>query len=200
MHLSKFRTLLMRHSPDLVFIGLGNPGIEYRDTRHNIGFRCIDSLADAFGVSLDCRVETVVIGEGVFKGRRVILAKPRTFVNRSGEAVLYLTARYKIGLEKLVVVYDEMELPLGKIRLRPSGSSGGHNGIKSVSHSLGSQAFPRIRVGIGRPPNNVDPMTFVLGVPKEEERAVICNSIKMVVGASSTILRNGINEAMNCYN
>ena len=191
---------MMHHSPDLIFIGLGNPGMEYRDTRHNIGFRCIDSLADAFGVSLDRRVKTVVIGEGVFNGRRIILAKPRTFVNRSGEAILYLIARYKIGLEKLVVVYDEMELPLGKIRLRPSGSSGGHNGIKSISHSLGNQAFPRIRVGIGRPPNNVDPMTFVLGVPKEDEKAMICDSIKMVVGASATILRDGINEAMNCYN
>ena len=118
--------------PEMLVVGLGNPGDRYRDTRHNVGFRCVDRIAGDHAIELSRRQRRALIGEGVIDGHPVVVARPRTFVNRSGEAVAYLLTRYAATPDRLLVVYDDMDLPLGKLRLRPSGSAGGHNGIKSI--------------------------------------------------------------------
>ena len=126
-------------------VGLGNPGPKYAETRHNIGFWFIDLLAKKHSVQLERKHKTSIIGECMIEGQRVILVKPRTFVNLSGQSVEYLLARYSITLDKLLIVYDDISLPAGKLRLRPEGSAGGHNGIRSIIGSTKSQDFPRMR-------------------------------------------------------
>ena len=142
--------------PEMLVVGLGNPGDRYRDTRHNVGFRCVDRIAGDHAIELSRRQRRALIGEGVIDGHPVVVARPRTFVNRSGEAVAYLLTRYAATPDRLLVVYDDMDLPLGKLRLRPSGSAGGHNGIKSIIDAVGTREFPRLRIGIGRPARGVD--------------------------------------------
>ena len=149
--------------PEMLVVGLGNPGDRYRDTRHNVGFRCVDRIAGDHAIELSRRQRRALIGEGVIDGHPVVVARPRTFVNRSGEAVAYLLTRYAATSDRLLVVYDDMDLPLGKLRLRPSGSAGGHNGIKSIIDAVGTREFPRLRIGIGRPAGGVDQVGHVLG-------------------------------------
>ena len=186
--------------PSLIVVGLGNPGPEYADTRHNIGYRFVDRIARANGVTLSRRHRSAIVGEGTIDGHPIVLAKPRTFVNRSGEAVSYLLTRYRTAAEGLLIVYDEMELPLGKVRLRPRGSAGGHNGIKSIVDALGTQDFPRLRIGIGRPSGDSDPIAYVLGVPGDEEQAAVLDSIEFASKVAVTLLTEGIDVAMNRYN
>ena len=157
-------------------------------------------MADEHGVSLSRRHRSAIVGEGTIDGHRIALAKPRTFVNRSGDAVSYLLARYKAPPANLLVIYDEMELPLGKVRLRPRGSAGGHNGIKSIVDALGSQDFPRLRIGIGRPSGDSDPIAYVLGVPEDEEQASVRESIELASKIAVTLLTEGIDVTMNRYN
>lgn len=184
----------------LIVVGLGNPGPEYVDTRHNFGFRCIDRMADEHGVTLSRRHRSAIVGEGAIDGHRIVLAKPRTFVNRSGEAVSYLLTRFKATPEKLLIIYDEMELPLGNVRLRPRGSAGGHNGIKSIVDALGSQDFPRLRIGIGRPSGDSDAIAYVLSVPRDEEQVAVDDSIELASKVVVTLLAEGIDVAMNRHN
>ena len=187
--------------PELIVVGLGNPGPEYARTRHNIGFRCVDLLASKYGVTLSRRHRSAAVGEGEIDGRRVVLAKPRTFVNRSGAAVSYLLARYAAAPERLLVVYDEMELPLGRVRLRPRGGAGGHNGLRSIVNAVGSEEVARLRVGIGRPPPGVDPVDYVLGEPAaEEEEAALSGSVELSVEIVRAVLTDGIDTAMNRHN
>ena len=137
-----------------IILGLGNPGNDYVNTRHNIGFYYIDYLSRILKIKTSIKDNNVVYGEGLFNNNKVILAKPKTFVNNSGNAVKFLLNKYNLELENIIVIYDDMSLELGKIRIRPQGSSGGHNGIKSIINTVGSQNFSRIRVGIGAPVSN----------------------------------------------
>ncbi len=180
-------------------VGLGNPGAEYADHRHNIGFRCIDHLAQEHGVALTKKRFKAVLGEGRIAGARVILAKPQTFMNDSGAAVGPLSRWYKIPPERVLVIYDDLDLPFGRIRVRPGGGSGGHNGIKSVIAALGTQEFPRIRVGIGRPQRG-DPVDYVLNAFDREQAPFVPDLCERVAQAVETFLSQGIREAMNVHN
>tara|TARA_Y100000996_G_C22493511_1_gene631257 strand:- start:588 stop:1061 length:474 start_codon:yes stop_codon:yes gene_type:complete len=146
-----------------IILGLGNPGDDYVNTRHNIGFYYIDYLSRILKIKTSIKDNNVVYGEGLFNNNKVILAKPKTFVNNSGNAVKFLLNKYNLELENIIVIYDDMSLELGKIRIRPQGSSGGHNGIKSIINTVGSQNFSRIRVGIGAPVSNKGNIEYVLG-------------------------------------
>ena len=177
---------------DLVVVGLGNPGPKYAGTRHNLGFRCIDRIAAEYSISLSRRHRTALVGEGTVEGRPVALAKPRTYVNRSGEAAAYLLARYALPPDRLLVVYDDIALPPGKIRLRPGGSAGGHNGARSITQAIGAQAFPRIRIGVGAPPEGVDQVEHVLGEMRGEELEAVEEAVERAAQATVAVLTDGI--------
>ena len=186
--------------PSLVIVGLGNPGGEYAGTRHNIGFWCLDRLAKEHSVTFSRRNRSALVGEGVIEGRRVALAKPRTFVNRSGGAITYLLARFRVSPQKLLIIYDDINLPVGKLRLRPRGSAGGHNGIKSIIEAVGTQDFPRIRVGVGRPSSDGNQIDHVLGAMSPEEQEATDDALKRVVQAVSSLLIEGIDATMSKFN
>ena len=181
-----------------LIVGLGNPGMGYSSNRHNVGFRCIDHFARQNRIPLPQRWQRAKVGTGTVAGVEVVLAKPQTFMNLSGAAVSSLVHRLKLPLEDLLVIHDDMDLPPGKVRIRPSGSSGGHRGTQSIIDSLGSQDFPRIRVGIGRPVG--DEISYVLSDFSSEERPVIAEAIATVSDAICCILTEGIEAAMNKYN
>ena len=186
--------------PSLVIFGLGNPGSEYAGTRHNAGFWCIDALAKKHDIVLERQNRSAIIGEGEIDDRRVVLVKPRTFVNRSGAAVGYLTARYAMPMDKLLLVCDDINLPPGKLRLRRKGSAGGHNGIKSVIEAAGSQDFPRLRIGVGRPAEGTGQIEHVIGPMKSEDREVVDEAVERAADAIACLLSHGLEEAMSRYN
>ena len=182
-----------------IIVGLGNPGPRYRDTRHNVGFGCVDLLAERWGLAINDRRRTTVLGRGWRDGRRVALAKPRTFMNLSGESVAYLLARFGARPADLVIVYDEMALPLGRIRLRARGSDAGHNGIKDIIRTVRTTDFPRLRIGIGGPgiTGSVD---HVLGSFSDAEQPIVNNAVRRAAEAVECLLSEGIEIAMNRYN
>ena len=184
----------------LLIVGLGNPGPRYRCTRHNVGFRCVDLIARKWGIRQSERRAKAVLGRGNHAGRDIVLAKPRTFMNNSGEGVAYLLTRFAATPADLVVIYDEMELPMGRLRIRPSGSDGGHNGIRSIITTLKTQDFPRIRVGIGPPSPELDSIAHVLGHFSQEESSQIAQSVKEVAEAVECLLEHNIDVAMNRFN
>jgi PTH1 family peptidyl-tRNA hydrolase len=181
-------------------VGLGNPGPEYADSRHNIGFMCVDALAKKWGVKLGERRKLAALEKVRFEGTEVVLAKPRTYMNASGEAVAYLFSRFGGNAADLVVVYDEMDLPLGVIRIRGKGSSAGQKGVGNIIATLGSDAFPRIRVGIGKRPEGTGGRDYVLGSFSKDEWSVVNEVIERVVEAVECILREGLERAMNKFN
>ncbi len=183
-----------------LIVGLGNPGDRHRNSRHNLGFRCIDSLAGRWGITVNERRAKAVLGRGVRAGHDVVLAKPRTFMNNSGEGVDYLLTRFAARPANLLIVYDEMELPVGTLRIRPSGSAGGHNGIRSIIATIHTQDFPRLRVGIGHPPPGGDPIAHVLGPFTPDESTVIDESVTRAADAVDCLLEEDINAAMNRFN
>jgi len=182
-----------------IIVGLGNPGPRYRDTRHNVGFGCVDLLAERWGIVINDRRRTTVLGQGFHDGLPVALAKPRTFMNLSGESVAYLLARFGGRPEDLVIVYDEMALPLGRIRLRARGSDAGHNGIKDIIRTVRTIDFPRLRIGIGGPgmSGSVD---HVLGRFSDAEQPAANDAIGRAADAVECLLSEGIDIAMNRYN
>jgi len=186
--------------PELIVIGLGNPGPKYNETRHNLGFMCVDHISNVHSISMSDRRRYTILGNGKIEGIPVILAKPRTFVNNSGNAAHYLTTRYKVKPKNLLVVYDDLNLPFGKIRLRAKGSSGGHNGLKSISNALGSNEFPRVRIGIGQPSEVGKQIDYVLDTFSQKEREIIDEQIKLVENIIKIILTNGFTSAMNKFN
>jgi PTH1 family peptidyl-tRNA hydrolase len=186
--------------PKLVIVGLGNPGEEYAGSRHNVGFWCVDRIAGEHSIPLSRRNRSTLLGEGVIEGHPVALAKPRTFVNRSGEAITYLLARFRVSPGELLVIYDDIALPLGKIRLRPEGSAGGHNGIKSITQAIGTQDFPRLRVGVGAPPPGSDQIGYVLGSIPDDEMEVANAAVDRVAQAVASVLTEGIDTTMNRFN
>ncbi len=183
-----------------VIVGLGNPGDRYRNTRHNVGFHCIDLLARRWGIDVKERRAKAVLGRGRFREREVVLAKPRTFMNRSGEAINYLVARFGVKPADIVVIYDEMDLPVGRIRIRPGGSPAGHNGIRSIIGELHTQNFPRVRVGIGQPETQGGQVSHVLNRFTDEESGDISDAIQRVADAMECLLEENITIAMNRFN
>ncbi|MCM8901878.1 aminoacyl-tRNA hydrolase [Caldicoprobacter algeriensis] len=183
-----------------VITGLGNPGDEYVGTRHNAGFIVIDMLSRAYGIPLKDIKYKAVIGEGVIGGQRVVLAKPQTYMNSSGLSVLDLVCGYKIEPSNLIVIYDDIDLKLGKVRIRPSGSAGTHNGMRSIVYQLQTEDFPRIRIGIGAPPPGQDLADYVLSPFKEEELPVFLAACERAVKGVELILTRGIQEAMSRCN
>ncbi len=184
----------------LIVVGLGNPGARYNSTRHNVGFRFIDLLAKRADIRLNDRRAKAVLGEGRIEGHEVVLAKPRTFMNNSGEGIEYLLARFGGGPSSLLVVYDEMALPTGRIRLRASGSHAGHNGIRSIISSVQTDAFPRLRIGVGVPNQGGPSVPHVLGKFSKEEEPLIAQAVQDAVAAVQCMLEENIDVAMNRYN
>lgn len=184
---------------DKLIVGLGNPGRQYARNRHNVGFQCLDRLAQAYNLSFAQRRARASLASGKIADVRVVLAKPLTYMNLSGQAVGQLVSFYKLSLEDILVIYDDLDLPLGTIRLRPEGGSGGHKGMHSIIEALGSQAFPRLRVGIGRPPDN-DAVSYVLSDFTADEQITLESVYERVVAAVELFLREGIEAAMNVYN
>lgn len=181
-----------------LIVGLGNPGKEYEDTRHNVGFMVVDKLAEKLGIKVDRVKFKGLFGEGFFEGEKILLLKPMTYMNLSGQSVLDAVKFYKIPTENLVVIYDDMDLPLGRLRIRKKGSSGGHKGMESIIYHIASEGFPRIRVGIGRPKDDV--VDYVLGKFEPGEKKVIDAVIEAAAEAAVTIVQHGVEEAMNRYN
>ena len=182
-----------------LIVGLGNPGRQYAHNRHNVGFQCLDRLAQAHGLSFGNWRAKASLALGKIADVRVVLARPRTYMNLSGQAVGPLVRFYKLSLEDILIIYDDLDLPLGIIRLRPEGGSGGHKGMRSIIEALGSQTFPRLRVGIGRPPGN-DAASYVLNDFTADERTTLESVCEKVVAAVELFLREGIEAAMNTYN
>jgi PTH1 family peptidyl-tRNA hydrolase len=188
-----------------LIVGLGNPGKEYSASRHNVGFVCINYLAKANAITFDKKQGKARIGTGRIAGNEVVLAKPQTFMNLSGQAVIPLVQRYYLGLDDILIIQDDMDLPLGKIRIRKTGSAGGHNGLKSIIASLGSQDFVRIKVGIGRPEladenRKGEVVDYVLGDFDRDEIKLLERTIPRVTEAVVFLLTDGVEAAMNKFN
>lgn len=183
-----------------LIVGLGNPEHKYETTRHNIGFRCVDALAAAHGLSFDKKQGKARVAAGAINGFPVILAKPQTYMNLSGESVGALASFYKIPASQIVVIFDDMDLPLGTLRIRKNGGASGQKGMKSIIEHLGTQEFPRIRFGIGRPPGKMDPAAYVLLPFKADEEILVVETIDRVSRAILTWLSDGIENTMNWHN
>ncbi len=184
--------------PMFIIAGLGNPGRQYENTRHNAGFMAIDALADKYGISVDTRKHKALIGKGIIAGHKVVLAKPQTFMNVSGESIRELVDYYKIDEEsELLVIYDDISLEVGALRIRKKGSAGGHNGIKSILAHLGHNVFGRIKIGVGEKPKGWDLADYVLGAFSKAERQKIDESLPKVCHAVEILLEEGADEAMN---
>ena len=185
----------------VIIVGLGNPKKEYENTRHNIGFMAIDALAEKYNISvLDCK-HKALIGKGVINGNKVVLVKPLTYMNLSGEAVRAVIDYYKADAEsELIVIYDDVSLDVGQLRIRKKGSAGGHNGIKNIIAQLGHDVFLRIKIGVGEKPKGYDLADYVLGHFSKEELAVMQESLCKVDGAVNLMLAGEVDQAMNDYN
>ena len=184
-----------------IFVGLGNPGAEYANTKHNVGFMLADRLAKEIGAENWRNNFNALVAETFFDGEKILIVKPQTFMNLSGEAVVPVADFYKIELENLIVAHDDMDLPVGMIRLRPKGSSGGHKGIASIiQHFGGLQNFPRVRIGIGRPPENWSVNSHVLSPFTPDDAKIISETLKNLLPAVTCIFSEGINNAMNKFN
>ncbi len=183
-------------------VGLGNPGEKYAKTRHNMGFLTLDLLAEKEKLRIDRLKFKAVTAQATFGGARCLLMKPQTFMNLSGEAVREAAQFYKIPPEKVLVIYDDISIPVGKIRVRPSGSAGGHNGIKNIIAHLGTDKFPRVKVGVGAPGQEVDMIDWVIGNPSQAERKILQDSFERAIGAAECIIRNDgdCQKAMNLFN
>ncbi|HBE77017.1 MAG TPA: aminoacyl-tRNA hydrolase [Firmicutes bacterium] len=180
--------------------GLGNPGPQYQETRHNAGFLTIDKLAQRAGIQLNKKGFQSLYGKGTIDDQDSFLIKPQTFMNLSGQAVSSLVAYYKIPVSKLLIIYDDLDLPLGKIRFRLSGSPGGHKGLTSIIQMLGTNEVPRLRVGIGRPKNDQAVVDYVLAPFSGEEKRLFLESIEQAAIAGSFFVTEGPQYVMNHFN
>ena len=183
-----------------LLIGLGNPGREYKDNRHNIGFMLIDRLAvrlNSRGLKLQSKA---IVTSGLYEERKLILAKPQTYMNLSGQSVQGLLHFYKIPPENLIVAHDDLDLPLGTIRIRPSGGAGGQRGMASTIERLGTKDFPRLRLGIGRPPGRMEPKDYVLQNFSKDEQKILPEILSRASDAALEFVLRGLNAAMNKFN
>lgn len=183
-----------------VVAGLGNPGSKYVNTRHNVGFDTIDLLSERHGIKVSKLKHKALVGDGLIKNERVLLVKPQTYMNLSGESIRDLVEWFRVPIGKVILIYDDVDLPLGKVRIRPGGSSGTHNGMRSVIYQLNSDEFPRIRIGIDRAPEGWELADYVLGKFSPEEKKIINESISKAADAASAIVNSGIDAAMNLFN
>lgn len=182
-----------------IIAGLGNPGDEYHKTRHNVGFDTINYLAEKYNISLNKLKFNAVYGELNINGEKVLLVKPVTFMNRSGVAIIEIMNYFKIPVENLIVVYDDIDIPVGTLRIRPNGSAGTHNGMKSIINTIKSEKFPRVRVGIGRNPN-MDLADYVLQRFSNDDRVIVEDIIKSAGDACVEFVKEGLDSAMQKYN
>ena len=181
-----------------LIVGLGNPGSEYNGTRHNIGFEAVDYIADKYNIELNRIKFKGIFGEGLINGKKVILLKPTTYMNLSGESIREVVNFYKISNEEIIVIYDDISLDVGRLRLREKGSHGGHNGIKSIIANLGTDVFPRVKIGVGAPKGNL--VSHVLGKFNEEEINVLRKTLIATEEAVNVMLKNDVKDAMNKFN
>ena len=187
-------------NPTLVVLGIGNPGQKYAHTRHNAVLWFLDLLSEKLSVAFKRTNKSIQIAFGEINEKPIILAKSRTFINESGIPAQYLLNRFSIQFSELLVVYDDIHLPVGKLRLRSSGSAGGHNGIRSIISSIQSEDFARIRIGVGSPDNSEDQINYVLGEPNLEEKEKIISSISCGNQIIETVIEHGIVKAMSDFN
>lgn len=184
-----------------IITGLGNPTPEYRGTRHNVGFAAIDRIAEEMGCSVMEKMKKAHVGNGRVGAEKVLLAKPQTYMNLSGESVRALTDFYKIDPEReLIVICDDINLPPGKVRIRAKGSAGGHNGLKNIILNLGTEQFIRVRVGVGARPDRMDLVDYVLGRPTGEDKELMEEGINRAAKAALAIVTDGVDAAMNQFN
>jgi PTH1 family peptidyl-tRNA hydrolase len=183
-----------------LLIGLGNPGREYKDTRHNIGFMLIDHLAEKIGARGMKVQSKAIITSGLYEERKLILAKPQTYMNLSGQSVQGLLHFYKIPLENLLIAHDDLDIPYGTIRIRPTGGPGGQRGMANTIEMLGTKDFPRLRLGIGRPPGRMDAKDYVLQDFSKDELKLMPELLSRASDAALEFVMKGLNAAMNKYN
>ena len=183
-----------------VIAGLGNPKREYENTRHNVGFDVIDAIASKYGIRVIERKHKALVGRGYIDGMKVVLAKPQTFMNLSGESIREIIDYYKVDPQSELVVCDDISLELGQLRIRKKGSAGGHNGLKNIIAQLGTDGFARIKMGVGNKPEGYDLADYVLGHFTGAERKIMDESIGYAVDAAVTMLEKGPDEAMNRFN
>lgn len=184
-----------------LIVGLGNPGREYVDTRHNMGFAAADAICAKYGIALNKEKFRSIWGEGRIGGEKVLVVKPQTYMNLSGESVRELCDWFKLEPEDVIVIYDDISLPVGKLRIREKGSAGGHNGIKNIIYQLKSEVFPRIKIGVGAPTHpDYDMKDFVLGKFSEEEKKTMIETVIKVADAVEEMILHGAKSAMNQYN
>ena len=182
----------------ILIVGLGNPGKQYEQTRHNIGFDVIDYMANKYNIDVNREKVKGICGEGFIENKKVILLKPLTYMNLSGESIRELANFYKLEDDEIIVVYDDISLDIGRLRIREKGSAGGHNGIKSIIQNLGGDKFPRVKVGVGQPKDNL--VNHVLGKFSKEDREHIEKVIPVVSDAIVEIVKNDAKESMNKFN
>lgn len=183
-----------------LIVGLGNPGLRYAPTRHNIGFKAIDLIAQRYGIAMSRQKHEAIMGEGMIAGQAVILAKPLTYMNNSGRAVRSILAAHRTTTEELIVIYDDLAIDVGRLRVRKIGSAGGHNGIKSLIDCLRTQEFARIRLGVGPQPERQDAAEFVLDTFATSEWSVVKGVLDKTLEVLELCIADGVETAMNRYN
>jgi PTH1 family peptidyl-tRNA hydrolase len=190
----------MNETPLSLIVGLGNPGRQYRNNRHNAGFLLIDRIAGEFGLRLETHQSESLVASGSHAGKRFLLAKPQTYVNETGRAVAALVKLHRVEQPNLLVAFDDLDLELGTLRMRPFGGSSGHRGMRSLINHLGDQGFPRLRIGIGRPRGRLDPAGFVLSNFASDERDLVSETLDRALGCVRRFLEAGIEKAMTDCN
>lgn len=181
-------------------VGLGNPGLKYENTRHNAGFLTIDYLAHKYRIDVRKSKFKSLYGQGLISGHKVMLVKPQTYMNNSGEAIREIKNFYKFDIDKLIVIYDDIDIEFGTIRIRKKGSAGTHNGMKSIIYQIQDDKFPRIKIAVGKKPEYMDLANFVLSGFTEKEAEVIREEIKLAANSIETIIESGIDMSMNKFN
>ncbi len=183
-----------------IIVGLGNPGEEYKNTRHNLGFMVMDGLEKITKIYANKKRLDGLVGTGNYKGEKLVLVRPTTYMNLSGDCVLKVLKYYKATPKDLIVIYDDIDVPVGKIRIKPSGSAGTHNGMRDITKKLGTSEFYRVRVGSGRPREFIDLADYVLSNIKKEEKEQIEKAVENAAKGVVEIIEEGIDKAMNSYN
>ena len=183
-----------------IIVGLGNPEEEYSNTRHNMGFDTINKIAQKYGIKFSKTNFKGIYGTGIIEGEKVILLKPQTYMNLSGESIKEVIDFYKVSTENLIIIYDDIDIEPGIIKLRKTGGPGTHNGMKSVINKIGTEKFPRVRIGIGKPEYKGDLINYVIGKIPNEDKKILEKSTDLAKDAVIEIIKNGIDKAMNCFN
>lgn len=193
--------MLFKHQDAWLIVGLGNPGSEYEKSRHNCGFRAIDILAQKLGCKIDKSKFQGLYGQAAYQGEKLYLLKPMTYMNLSGKSVLQLSAFFRIPPQRIIVMFDDISLEPGRLRIRKDGSAGGHNGIKSIINELGSQDFPRVKIGVGAKPNpEYDLASWVLSSFSAKEEKALAFALDNAADAALAVITHGVPEAANRYN